>query len=122
MGAARVDANPLLWVARLCALPPYRLEYRFAAPDRQWRVDAAFVSQKLAIEVEGGVWTQGRHTRASGFLKDMEKYNELAARGWRLLRFTPAELARDGDPLRCGELILRALAAAVVTDMPQEAI
>jgi hypothetical protein len=63
-------------------------EYRFAPP-RRWRTDYAWPLAKLALEVEGGVWTNGRHTRGTGFLKDIAKYNELAARGWRLLRTTP---------------------------------
>lgn len=74
-------------------------EYVFAAP-RKWRFDFAWVvvpsftmpNVKVALEVEGGVWTRGRHTRGSGFLKDCQKYNEAACRGWRLLRVTPQQL------------------------------
>lgn len=40
----------------------------------------------MAIEIEGSVWTKGRHTRGSGFLADMEKYNALAERGILLFR------------------------------------
>lgn len=66
-------------------------EYRFH-PTRRWRFDYAIPSHKIAIEVEGGVWIQGRHTRGSGFIKDMEKYNAAAALGWRLIRVTPQNL------------------------------
>ena len=55
----------------------YGVEYRFH-PTRKWRFDAAFPSEKVAVEIEGGVWKYGRHNRASGFLNDMEKYNEAA--------------------------------------------
>lgn len=61
-------------------------------PSRRWRLDLAWPSHRLALEVEGGVWTGGRHTRGAGFLKDMEKYNRLAVLGWRLLRVTPDRL------------------------------
>lgn len=79
---------------RQCAamqLPVPVAEYRFAPP-RRWRFDWAFVEQKLAIEQEGGVWTGGRHTRGSGYLGDLEKYNTATLAGWRVLRFTPQQI------------------------------
>ena len=66
-------------------------EYRFH-PTRRWKIDWAWPQEKIALEVEGAAWTQGRHTRGSGFIKDMEKYNELAIMGWRLIRVTPKEI------------------------------
>lgn len=74
-----------------CGLPFASRELVFAPP-RRWRFDFAFQVQRVAIEVEGGVWTGGRHTRGSGFAKDMEKYNEAAARGWRVLRCQPKDV------------------------------
>lgn len=59
---------------------------------RKWRFDFAFEKEKVALEVEGGVWTNGRHTRPTGYLKDMQKYNAAAVQGWRILRTTPYEL------------------------------
>lgn len=67
------------------------MEYQFH-PKRKWRFDYAFVEAKVALEVEGGVHTGGRHIRPKGFLGDMEKYNEAAVMGWRLLRTTPDKL------------------------------
>lgn len=72
-------------------IPPPIAEHRFAPP-RRWRFDYAFPEQRIALEVEGGVWTRGRHTRGSGFLKDVEKYNEAALLGWTVLRTTPDKL------------------------------
>lgn len=66
-------------------------ELRFH-PVRRWRFDYAIPEHKIAVEVEGGVWTQGRHTRPRGFLGDMEKYNTATALGWRILRVTPDTL------------------------------
>lgn len=68
-------------------------EFRFH-PKRLWRFDYAFPQLKIAIEVEGGVWTKGRHTRGSGFTKDMEKYNAAAVQGWTLIRVTPKNLIK----------------------------
>lgn len=61
---------------------------------RLWRLDFAWVAERVALEVEGGAWTQGRHTRGKGFTADMAKYNELSLRGWRLLRCTPQQLKK----------------------------
>lgn len=66
-------------------------EYRFH-PKRLWRFDYALPDYKIALEVEGGVWTQGRHTRPQGFLGDVDKYNTATLMGWRLFRTTPEQL------------------------------
>lgn len=66
-------------------------EYRFH-PVRRWRFDYAIPSHKIALEVEGGVWTGGRHTSPKGFLGDIEKYNTATLLGWRVFRTTPDAL------------------------------
>ncbi|QDP60278.1 MAG: hypothetical protein Unbinned834contig1000_44 [Prokaryotic dsDNA virus sp.] len=72
-------------------LPLPEREYKFH-PTRRWRFDLAFIKEKLAVEIEGAVWTYGRHTRGSGFIKDMEKYNEACYYGWYMARFTPNDV------------------------------
>jgi hypothetical protein len=72
-------------------------EYKFH-PLRKWRFDFAFPSQMVAVECEGAAWTGGRHTRGSGFIADMEKYNEAAKLGWLVFRF-------DGDSVKRGDAI-----------------
>lgn len=66
-------------------------EYRFAPP-RRWRFDYSWPAHSLALEVEGGIWIRGRHSRGAGMLKDMEKYNRAALNGWKVLRTTPDKL------------------------------
>lgn len=68
-------------------------EFKFH-PVRKWRFDYAIPDHKIALEVEGGVWTGGRHTSSVGFMKDMEKYNTATLMGWRVFRTTPDELYR----------------------------
>lgn len=70
-------------------LPEPEREYRFDGT-RKWRCDFAWPDRMVAVEIEGGIWSGGRHTRGLGFEADCEKYNALAMRGWKLLRFTPA--------------------------------
>ena len=70
-------------------------EHRFHET-RKWRFDYAIPDMRIALEVEGGVWTGGRHTSSAGFIKDMEKYNRAALLGWLVLRCTPKTLWSDG--------------------------
>jgi hypothetical protein len=44
---------------------------------------------RVAVEVEGGAFSGGRHTRGMGFVADCEKYNVAALDGWLVLRFVP---------------------------------
>jgi very-short-patch-repair endonuclease len=76
---------------RSVGLPAPVREHRFHAV-RRWRFDYAWPSEKVALEVEGGVWTGGRHTRGAGFVGDMEKYNAATVAGWRVVRVVPGKL------------------------------
>ena len=76
---------------RSVGLPEPVTEFRFD-PIRRWRFDYAWPDLMFALEVEGGIWTGGRHTRGAGYNADMEKYNAAALAGWRVLRTTPKEL------------------------------
>lgn len=73
-------------------------EYRFDAV-RHWRFDFAWPDIKLAVEVEGGTWNAGRHTRGLGYEADLEKYNAAALSGWRVLRFSGGQV-RDGRAIK----------------------
>lgn len=92
-------------VLRAAGLPPPLREYRFAPP-RRWRFDCAWPAQRIALEIEGGTWTGGRHVRGRGYEGDCVKYSEAALRGWRVLRVTTAML-RDGRALALLERALR---------------
>lgn len=86
-------------------VPEWTEEHRFH-DTRRWKFDFAWRAQKLAVEVEGGVWIGGRHTRGSGYAADCEKYTEAALCGWRVLRFVP----RTGWVENAVAQILRGLA------------
>jgi len=74
--------------------PALEKEYRFH-PIRKFRFDRAHPGWKIAIELEGGTWTQGRHVRGDGFSRDCEKYNLAGLNGWTVFRFTSDMLAND---------------------------
>jgi very-short-patch-repair endonuclease len=90
---SELEATLVLHI-RAHGLPEPAREYRFDPP-RRWRFDFAYPAQMVAIEVEGGTWTGGRHTRPAGFENDCEKYNRAALLGWRVLRFT-RDMVLDG--------------------------
>ncbi len=81
----------LVFQIRAVKLPAPECQYRFAPP-RRWTFDLAWPPLLLSVEVEGGIWVRGRHTRGKGYEKDCEKYNEAALRGWRVLRFTTGQV------------------------------
>ena len=116
-------AEQLSGEVRKGRVPAFEREVRFAPP-RKWRFDFSWTwdaiddwavehrkwdllpegIHALAIEIEGAVWTQGRHTRGAGFERDLEKLNEATLRGWVVLRVTTGQVA-NGEALA---LVLRA--------------
>lgn len=85
--------NPeeLLFQLRLLRVPEPVREFRFHET-RRWRADFAWPKYGLAVEIDGGLFTHGRHSRGAGMLADMEKYNELTHAGWAVLRYAPAQV------------------------------
>lgn len=72
-------------------------EYHFARErglQRRWRADFAVPQKNVLIEIEGGVWTNGRHTRAKGYAADIEKYNAAALLGYKVYRVLPSDLLK----------------------------
>ncbi len=69
----------------------FEQEYKFH-PERKWRADFLITGTKILIEVEGGIWSGGRHTRGRGFIGDMEKYNSAAMMGFTVLRFSTEQV------------------------------
>ena len=90
----------LLWQIKAEGLPMPEREYAFAleALGRRWRFDFAYPSHKVGIECEGGTWGKSRHTSGKGYRADCEKYNQAAAMGWIVLRFTKG-MIDDGEAI-----------------------
>ncbi len=93
-------------------------EYKFKK-NRKWLIDMYFeydkqdrylglnsyTTLKIGIEQEGGVWTQGRHTRGQGFIDDMEKYNAATLAGIQIYRFTPQMIEQNEEILLVKRLL-----------------
>jgi hypothetical protein len=61
-------------------------EYRFDTL-RKFKFDYANLRLKIAIEMEGGIYTGDGHARTGRYLSDMEKYNKAGIDGWIVLRY-----------------------------------
>ena len=85
-------------------LPAPEKQFRFC-PTRRWHADFAYPAHRLLIEVDGGGYVAGRHTRGKGFEDDCERTSTAAALGYRVIRVT-RNLINDG---RAVSLIAQAL-------------
>jgi len=69
-------------------------EWLFAAPQRRWRLDLAWVDRRVGFELEGLLKQRaGRHQTYEGQSRDIEKYNEAKLRGWLVIQATPRQVA-----------------------------
>ena len=88
--ASRLEAKfALFW--RGLGGPELKREFVFH-PERKWRADFAHLASRTLIEVEGGIYIQGRHNRAAGFIADAEKYLEAFLAGWNVVRLTGPQI------------------------------
>lgn len=92
-------------------LPMPLRQYKFY-PTRKWRCDFMYVQEKIAVEIEGGLFMKGQgkftgagHSHPIHIMRDIEKYNYLALMGYRLFRFGKKEI-NNGDAI---SMISRAL-------------
>lgn len=85
---------------------PYDREVRLVR-GRNFRYDFVFCAAQLVVEVDGGTWSGGRHTRGAGFAQDCEK--AALARihgGWCTLHVT-ADQVKDGRAAKWVEEIVK---------------
>lgn len=94
--------DKLLFQIRAAGLPKPELEFRFCS--RRWRLDMAWPEKMIACEVEGGIWTNGRHSRGKGFENDCYKYAEALLLGWQVLRVT-TDMIKKGEALQYLEIL-----------------
>jgi hypothetical protein len=111
--AALLDyAETLLIQLQLSDLPEPQREFMFHRK-RKWRFDLAWPELLIAVEVEGGIWTGGRHVRGEGYEADCEKYNEAQLAGWMVLRFTPGMIKKGNAGGVIETAIRRAIAGEI---------
>jgi len=82
---------------------PFEREFRFAPP-RRWRADFLIgdrlhvPASPLLVEIDGGAYVNGRHSRGTGVEADCEKTSAAAILGYRVIRATPKQV-EDGRAL-----------------------
>lgn len=86
---------------------PSTKEFRFH-PDRKWQADFRIDDMPILVEVEGGVFSNGRHTRGEGYTKDCEKYSAAAVNGWYVIRGTTEQI-KDGLVIQWIEKLIERL-------------
>lgn len=108
----------LLYQIKVSGLPKPVREARFH-PTRRWRFDLCYPDFMVAVEIEGGIWTGGRHTTGKGFEADCIKYSEAALLGWMVIRVTGG-MIKSGLALH---MIGRALGVIESTpELPSESL
>lgn len=94
----------------------YEREFRFAVP-RRFRFDLAFPEHKLAVEIDGIVYTKGshmaggRHTSIKGLRAECEKSALATLHGFRVIHVLP-EHVLSGQAIAWIEQALKGARAA----------
>lgn len=85
-------------------------EFRFYG-SRLWRadylLDLLLNGQSVLLEIEGGTFAKGRHTRGTGFEDDCRKYNKAQALGYYVIRFTTNMVQRGESKAFLAEHVAR---------------
>lgn len=75
----------------------WTVEHRFDSI-RRFKFDYAHIRLKIAIEMEGGIYTGTGHAKTGRYLKDMDKYNDAQLKGWIVLRYAYGQEKKiEGD-------------------------
>ncbi len=68
-------------------LPPIERELT-PIEGRNFAFDFGFSEARVLIEIQGGTWRMGRHTRHQGYSNDWAKYNMATSLGYLTLAYT----------------------------------
>jgi len=85
----------LAMITSICqsiGIPPPVCEFRHI-PGRRFRLDYAWPDHRIGLEVQGGIWTGGKHSRGAGQKIDMDKNNLGILHGWRVFQCPPGHEA-----------------------------
>lgn len=69
---------------------PFIVEHRFHSV-RKWRYDFC-LNNRLLVDIDGGIWIQGHHSRGKGMEDDFEKMWEAVLLGYRVMKFSTGQV------------------------------
>jgi len=91
-------------------------------PVRKWRFDFQWPAYRVAVEVDGGIFSKGKkrlnHASGPGIQADHEKRNAALELGWRVLVFTSQDLFQR--PLETIQQVAKLLHRGKVVDIPEQ--
>lgn len=72
----------------------FQERYAKTKRSKRYRLDFAHPNSRTGIEIQGGVYTRGRHVTGSGYERDCRKYNLAYTSGWTIFLLT-STMAKD---------------------------
>jgi len=93
----------LYWQTHYPDAPQPRREYLFH-PQMDYRFDFAWRDHLVALEIQGGAFTGGKHGRGNGLTSDFKKNNAAIALGWRII-YASSPMLRGVAITELGEII-----------------
>lgn len=93
-GSALEEQFLLYWKLFAPEMPHPTLQAKLIKT-RRWQYDFTWEREKVIVEIEGGTWIAGRHSRGKGYLNDCDKQNAVMMLGYRLFKFTTDHINND---------------------------
>lgn len=72
----------------------YQGRYSRSKRSKRYRLDFAHSFSCTGIEIQGGVYSRGRHVTGSGYERDCKKYNLAYTSGWTIFLLS-ATMSKD---------------------------
>jgi hypothetical protein len=72
----------------------FQERYAKSKRSKRYRLDFAHPDSRTGVEIQGGVYSRGRHVTGSGYERDCKKYNLAYTSGWTIFLLTNS-MAKD---------------------------
>lgn len=116
MKTATRDLSPaeaafkLMWATFAPAFPiaddEFSIRLPYSGTGRKFKADFVHADSKVAIEIQGGVWSGGKHGRGTGIKIDATKLALAQRNGWQVYQVVPGS-EREMMPLILGAILDR---------------